>query len=96
MAKRAPNSRAILIQGAPDKEFLQILKTTPGLSQSTHQGRVLSLAMSLLSEAGFGDVTLARADGEYAFPEEDVSERIQAASQLLAWGRAFQRRAGAF
>ena len=86
VTKKAPTSRVMFIQGAPANEFLQILKTTPGLSQPTHQGRLLRLAMSLLSEAGFGDVSLAQIDGKYVFLEEDVSERIQAASQLLAAG----------
>ena len=88
VTKKAPTSRVMFIQGAPANEFLQILKTTPGLFQPTHQGRLLRLAMSLLSEEGFGDVSLAQIDGKYVFPEEDVSERIQAASQLLARGES--------
>ncbi|KAK2875010.1 hypothetical protein FQN49_001852 [Arthroderma sp. PD_2] len=86
VTKRAPSSRILIIQGAPDNEFVQFLNTTPALPKVSHQGGLLHSAREYLADHGFGDTSLGRIRGHYMFPEKDISARCKAAADLLAGG----------
>ncbi|ODM14400.1 hypothetical protein SI65_10135 [Aspergillus cristatus] len=70
------------MQGAPDNEVLQFLKSDFG--DPPHQGLQLRSAWDRLAEHGFSDLSLQRIHAHYEFPEEDRSERCKAATEFLA------------
>lgn len=82
VTKRSSGSKIIIIQGAPDNEVLQFLKSEN--SDPPHQGLQLRSAWNYLAGHGFSDVSLQRIDAHYEFPEEDSSERCKAATEFLA------------
>jgi hypothetical protein len=84
VAKRVSQSRILIIQGAPDNEFVQLLNTTSRLSSVSHQGKLLRFAMRQSEMEGFGDLSLQRVHTHYSFPENAIAKRcISAASVLL-------------
>jgi hypothetical protein len=84
VAKRVSQSRILIIQGAPDDEFVQLLNTTSCLSSVSHQGDLLRSAMRQLEMEGFSDLSLQRVHAHYIFPEDAIAKRcISAASVLL-------------
>lgn len=82
VTKRTSASKIIIIQGAPDNEVLQFLKSD--FSDPPHQGLQLRSAWDYLADHGFSDVSLQRISAHYEFPEEDRSERCKAATEFLA------------
>ncbi|BCR91342.1 uncharacterized protein ACHE_70185A [Aspergillus chevalieri] len=82
VTKRKAGSKIVIIQGAPDNEVLQFLKSDFG--DPPHQGLQLRSAWDRLAEHGFSDLSLQRIHAHYEFPEEDRSERCKAATEFLA------------
>ncbi|GFF94995.1 demethylmenaquinone methyltransferase [Aspergillus udagawae] len=85
----SPNSRIVIVQGAPDNELVNLLNDVcaPLSAQNTaidHQGYLLSAAATVFAEYGFGDVEVFRVNAYCAFPEEDLTERCQKAAEVLA------------
>ncbi|EFR00157.1 methyltransferase [Nannizzia gypsea CBS 118893] len=79
-----PSSRIMIIQGAPDNEFIRFLNTTSWLPSARHQGRLLHFAKEYMAGHGFGKATVSHIRAHYAFPDEDISTKCKAAVDLLA------------
>ncbi|KAG2414616.1 hypothetical protein HFD88_003807 [Aspergillus terreus] len=84
-----PNSRIVIVQGAPDNEVVNLLNDicAPLSAQNTaidHQGYLLNAAAAVFAEYGFNDVKVFRVNAYCAFPEKDVTERCQKAAEVLA------------
>lgn len=86
VAKRASQSRILIIQGAPDSEVVQLLNTTSCLSPVSHQGNLLRSVMQQLEMEGFGNMNLQRAHAHYSFPEEPIAKRCNSAATVLLNG----------
>lgn len=86
VVKKDSAGQILVIQGAPDNEFVQFINNTPPLPTINHQGRVLADAMDILARVGFADNNLTRINGSYIFPEESIAKRCKSAAKLLIAG----------
>ncbi|KAM5445654.1 hypothetical protein MaudCBS49596_007300 [Microsporum audouinii] len=84
VTRRNPSSRILIFQGAPDNELIRFLNTTPALTKASHQGCLLHFAKEYLAEHEFRKANLSRIGAHYKFPEEKLSERCEAAANILA------------
>ncbi|KAK2766145.1 hypothetical protein FQN54_007661 [Arachnomyces sp. PD_36] len=92
----SPDSRIVILQGAPDNEITRYLNSIPApatgngdigkaiTSPIAHQGSLLNTAMQTLPEGGFGNVSVHRVHGHVEFPESDPLERRTVAANLVA------------
>lgn len=78
------SSRILVIQGAPDNEFIRFLNTTSGLPNARHQGYLLHFAKEYFARHGFGKAAVSHIKAHHAFPDEDISKRCRAGIDLLA------------
>lgn len=87
----APNSRLVIVQGAPDNEVVNLINKAcaPIAAQNMegsaidHQGLLLATAARVFTRHGFGDISLERVDAHCNFPEADVSVRCERAADVL-------------
>ncbi|KAB8274917.1 S-adenosyl-L-methionine-dependent methyltransferase [Aspergillus minisclerotigenes] len=83
VANQSSHAAILLTQGAPDNEAIQFLNSTSTVPMFAHQGSLLRAARDELTKQGF-EVSLQRIHAHFEFPEEDVSERCNHASEILA------------
>ncbi|OJJ05615.1 hypothetical protein ASPVEDRAFT_45116 [Aspergillus versicolor CBS 583.65] len=76
----SPTASITIVQAAPDNEVTRLLNTLSlplnsesesGQQYSSHQGYLLHLAKKVLSECGFGSISLHRVRAKYPFPGHD-------------------------
>ncbi|OJJ95016.1 hypothetical protein ASPACDRAFT_1860400 [Aspergillus aculeatus ATCC 16872] len=81
---RRKGSQLVILQGAPGNEAVMHLNAAARSPRIRHQGQILQEATQLLTEQGFGHVSLKRVRAHYAFPEEDLPTRCSVAAECLA------------
>lgn len=82
----APNACLVVVQGAPDNEVVKFINETcrPIAGEPIdHQGYLLSVAIRIFTESGFGDIKLDDAELSYATPEADLGMRCSYAADVL-------------
>lgn len=77
----SPNASITIIQRAPDNEVMKLLNTiclplSEGVSPLNHQGNILHCAKMVLSNEGFGSISLHRLGSQYTFSETDNVREI--------------------
>ncbi|PLB46582.1 putative 2-heptaprenyl-1,4-naphthoquinone methyltransferase [Aspergillus steynii IBT 23096] len=87
--RSAPNSRIVIVQGAPDNEIIDLMNTVCApLSASNplpnHQGYLLHKAAEVFAACEFGNITFHRVDAYCEFTEQDLSDRCEQAAGVIA------------
>lgn len=87
--RSAPNSRIVVVQGAPENEIVDLMNTVCApLSGSNplpnHQGYLLHKAAEVFGACGFDDITFHRVDAYCEFLEKDLSDRCEKAAEVIA------------
>ena len=85
----APNSRIVLVQGAPENEIIDLMNTVCAPASASnrrpnHQGYLLHKAAKIFTKCGFGDISLHRVDAYCEFLEEDLTIRCEKAAEVVA------------
>jgi len=83
----APNAVVAIIGGAPDNELVGLLNRVcvPLADEpADHQGLLLAVAAEELAGCGFPRFALQRTESALHFPEPAVTDRVTAASTILA------------
>ena len=80
---RVAHSQIVILQGAPDNEGTRLINSVARSLPIAHQGLLLESAREYLAQRGFGAITLRRICATLSFPEEDISQRCNAAADFL-------------
>lgn len=82
----APNALLVVVQGAPDNEVVNLINETCcplAREPIDHQGYLLSVAVQVFTECGFGNIRFKDAEVSCDFPEMDMGTKCARAADVL-------------